>query len=362
MPRLITTLAAAVLLVACGGATPGASTPAGATPAGANPGPTTPGASATAQPTPGGATPTVGPTGGGVIGPVFTGGLAQAFPPVIGGEQVQVFGPLPAPEVEDLDQSTQDLIELLGVDPQSVEVAFATDSGSSVIIFGIRFTGVDSTTIDNSYIAIQEAAPGTSNFRVVTVAGRNVHAFDSMIGTLYAWVNGDILFTVYGSEEGAQQAIAAMPLPTVALQVGGEVLVDALVDVAIDSGPDAGTYHGETSSGGCSRNALGDNQFGLQYSDDANADGLTSVQLVVEDAAAAEAGGTNAFFTTINIGPMAGGSSYEINEENESGSGTVTISVIDNDRATVVIIGQTADGTGIQATVTCNVIFDFSGG
>jgi hypothetical protein len=232
--RLITSIAIGLLLAACGGATPAATTPGGATPPGATPGSTTPAQTPTAQGSPAAPTPTTSATGGGgLVGPVFTGGLAQAFPPVIAGEQVQVFGPVPVPEMENIDQATFDLISDLGFDPSNVEVAFATDSGASVLIFALRFPGVDSATLDAGYIAVQEAQPGTSNFRVVTIAGRNVHAFDSIIGTTYTWVNGDILFTVFGSEEGAAQAISAMPLPTVALQAGGEVLADALVDLTV---------------------------------------------------------------------------------------------------------------------------------
>jgi hypothetical protein len=357
--RLTTTLALGLLLAACSGAPTGTPGTTGS--------PTAPASSPTGGTSPPTTTPSGQPSasvspGGGVTGPVFTGSLDQAFPPVLGGEQVQVFGPVPVTEMENMDVTSLGLIGQLGLDPSTVEVAFATDSGDSVIIFAVRFTGVDATTLDSSYIAAQEAAPGTSNFRVVTIAGRNVHAFDSIIGTTYTWVNGDILFTVFGSETGAAQAIASMPLPTVALTAGGEVLADALIDLSIVGGPHAGGYHGETSSGGCSRNALVDNSFGLQFTDDANADGFTSLQLVVRDAAAAEAGETEDFTADVNIGPMFGGTPYRLDPTGGDGTGTVSIDAISTDSAIVTISGQTADGTGIEATVICNVVFNFGGG
>ena len=364
--RSLTAISCALLLAACGSSAPTGSpattAPSGtASPSEAMPTAATPTTGVSQPPT---APPAASPGQGGVTGPVFTGSLADAFPPVIGGEQVQVFGPLPASEMENLDANTLAFIEALGFDPTGVEAAFATDSGSSVFIFAMRFAGADSTTIDSTYIAVQDAAPGTSNFRVVTIAGRNVHAFDGFTGTTYSWVNGDILFTLpISTEAGAQQAIASMPLPTVALAAGGEVLPDAVVDLSIVGGESAGTYHGETAIGGCSRNALGENQFGLAYSDDANPDGFTSLQLVVRDeAAAAETGGTDDFFATVQIGPAFGGTSYSVDPGEGDGTGSVSIVSTGNDTATVDITGETAEGVALEATITCNVIFDFASG
>jgi hypothetical protein len=226
------------------------------------------------------------------------------------------------------------------------------------MITGIRFAGVDSAALDAAYLAVQEGAAGTSNFRVVPTAGRNVHAYDSLIGTLWWWVNGDILFSILGSEQAAQQAIAAMPLPTVALVAGGDQLPDAEVELAIASGPHAGNYTGSTTTGGCSRNALGNNQFGLAYSNEASADGFTSFQMIVRDAAAAADSGTNDFTATVMFGPMYEATSYQLNEADNEGSGTVSINQGDNDHAVVTVSGETADGVQLDATITCNVVFD----
>jgi len=102
---------------------------------------------------------------------------------------------------------------------------------------------------------------------------------------------------------------------------------------------------------------LGDNQFGVQYTDEANPQGFTSLQLVVQDAAEAEAGSTESFVTTVQMGQMFVGPTYEANPPEGQGSGTVSIDSPSPDQATVHVAATTADGVGIDATITCNVVF-----
>lgn len=313
------------------------------------------------SPTPGATQPLASPGSGAVIGGPFVGDLAAAFPRVINGVPLAVAGPLPASELTALDELTLELIAALAFDPSDVEAVYATNEGSSLIVFALRFEGVDSATLDSSYVSIQEGAPGTGNFRVVSIAGRNVHAFDGLIGTMYSWVNSDILFTAYGTE-GGPQAVAALPVPTVALEVGGEQLPQAEVDLVITGGAHAGNYHGVTpGSGGCSRNALGEDHFGLQYTNEDAADGFTSLQLILRDAAAAGATGTDDFVATVQLGSMSDGTTYNIDPANGDGSGTITLDDSGDDAATVVISGETADGVQVDATVTCNLVYDFGG-
>lgn len=363
--RLLMACSMALVVAACtsGGPPAGTGTPAATqAPVTRQPttAPTVPPATAAPAPT---STPAGGPTvapaspgQGGVIVQPYTGDLAGAIPPVIAGQQVQV-GLLPAAGMENLDAAMLALIESLGLDLQSVEVVLATDSGSSLIIFALRFPGIDAATLDSTFLATQQATPGTGNFRVVTVAGRNVHAWTTNIGTTYAWVNGNILFWLYGTEQGAQQAIAALPLPTVPLVAGGEELPNAEVDLVITGGPDAGTYHGVTpGSGGCSRNVFSDNSFGLQYSDGQAADGFTSLQVIVRDAADAAGDGTLDFVAIVQIGPMFDGTSYNVDPENDDGDGSVQLQ--DSGQTAVIVFdGFTADEVRLHATVTCNLVF-----
>ena len=105
-----------------------------------------------------------------------------------------------------------------------------------------------------------------SGVRVESIAGRAVHAVDSLYGTQYGWINGDILFWVIGSDDVGARAVGAMPGSSVPLVPGGEAAGVTTVDLTIGSGPDAGTYHAVAETGGCSKDALGKDQFGLQYS------------------------------------------------------------------------------------------------
>lgn len=146
--------------------------------------------------------------------------------------------------------------------------------------------------------------------------------------------------------------------PTAAPGDGGDGgAAAASVELTIIGGEFAGSYSGSVPDGGCSRGATGENTFGLQYSTADETVDFSSVQLIVNDAAAA-AGGTDNFMTTVTMGSLAAGTSLDINPPEGQGSGTVTL----NDQggtATIQIEGETADGTGIQASVTCNSVLDF---
>jgi hypothetical protein len=142
---------------------------------------------------------------------------------------------------------------------------------------------------------------------------------------------------------------------------GADGPVAASVELTITGGEFAGSYAGSVPDGGCSRGATGENTFGLQYSTvDEDVD-FSSVQLVVNDAAAAAAG-TDNFFATIQMGPLLTGDPnmvLTIDPGGEQGTGTATVDDR-GDSATITIQGETADGVGIQANVTCNSVFDFA--
>lgn len=369
MRRTIVTGMVAILAAACAG------TPSG--------GPDTTGPPAaeagTTAPTSEVGTPatTTAPPAGPVVGPVYTGDLVDAIPPVVGGQVVTVEGPIAA-DAEDLGMhGLLELIEALGLEPGEVELAYGfTEMEESVglVILAVRLPGFDSGIIDSTFDSTQRQVANIGNFRVVSVAGRNVRAFDLVIGgsvaaSYYAWVNGDILFWIWSDEELGQQAVASMPLPTVSLEPTGDAEpveggTTVGVEVTISGGEFAGSYSGSVSEGGCSRGATGENTFGLQYSTDEEGVDLSSVQLIVHDAAAA-AGGTDDFSLTVTIGPPFDGYDYRINPAEGEGSGTLTL----EDRggsarsgsATIRVEGETADGIAIELTVECHSIFDFGG-
>lgn len=304
-------------------------------------------------------------------GTAFSGDLAAAIPKVVSGVPITAgAGALTE------DQATAvvlDVLTKLGADLSESEFALGYDESGELglLITALRVPGADPTALEQTFVSVQQAASGSSNFRVETLAGRQVNAWESTAGTIYAWTNGDIVFSVVAERAVAEQAIAAMPLPTVPASAGsasgegsagesngddGE-FVNAEVDVTLSGGPADGPYHGEARDAGCSRDSLGENTFGLQYStDDGNP--FSSLQLIVRDAAAA-AGGSDDFMATVTIGPLFEGTDFELKPGDDVGTGSVTLEDRGGDEATITIEGTTANGVQVEATITCNLVFDF---
>ncbi len=137
---------------------------------------------------------------------------------------------------------------------------------------------------------------------------------------------------------------------------GGDAV--ASVDVTVTGGEFEGTYSGSVPEAGCSRGANGENTFGLQYSTDEDVE-LSSVQLIVNDAAAA-ASGSDDFLTMFTFGDYVEGTTIEVEPLEGNGSGTVSL----DDRggtATITVDAETSDGVAIGATVECHSVFDFGG-
>lgn len=122
------------------------------------------------------------------------------------------------------------------------------------------------------------------------------------------------------------------------------------IHVVVTGGAVAGTYDAQSATATCSRTDK--TYFGNQYSDPSNT-GLSSLQLIVQDAAAFSGGGTH-FHTTITIK----GQDLNIQglpNNDPKGSGTVTIQD-STAAATVTIKGQASDGSAIDATIHCNQV------
>ena len=141
-------------------------------------------------------------------------------------------------------------------------------------------------------------------------------------------------------------------------QGGGDATI---IDVVVTGGPAAGTYQRRSPKGTCSTNLTGNGAWGNQYSDPEINEGLSSLQLIVDNTAEA-AGGTSQFLTTFTFGNFlstdATTYTYEGREgEDKKGkSGTVTV----EDRgqsAKVTLLVEPEDGVKIDATIQCNEIF-----
>jgi hypothetical protein len=125
-----------------------------------------------------------------------------------------------------------------------------------------------------------------------------------------------------------------------------------VIHVVITGGAVAGTYDVQSATVTCSRTSTDKTFFGNQYSDPSNA-GLSSLQLIVQDAAAFTGGGTH-FTTTITI------KGQDLNIQglpNNDPKGSGTVAIQDSGAtATVTIKGQAAEGSAIDATIHCNQV------
>lgn len=138
------------------------------------------------------------------------------------------------------------------------------------------------------------------------------------------------------------------------------------ISVTLTGGDNAGTYHVISKDPTCSEGLTGENSFGNQYSEKDKADNeLSSLQLIIDDKNAAK-NGTSKFSVSIGFGKILEGKTYNIStlDNNSgfkpSGSGKATLMESGNTK-TVVIVGKTADGVGISATLICNKIMTANG-
>lgn len=122
----------------------------------------------------------------------------------------------------------------------------------------------------------------------------------------------------------------------------------ATIVLRLDGGPDDGTHEAQAPDAGCSRNPMGDNTFGLQYST-GGSDGFSSLQVIVDDAQAAASSGTDAAVATATVN----GNRHNI----ARGSGLATVQD-DGDTAVIVVAGTTDDGLPMTAQIECHTVLD----
>jgi len=291
-----------------------------------------------------------------IVGPVFPGTLAQAIPPLVNGVAVTVNGPMTVDATKgDLPLSPDIVHVLKAVDATDIEVAIG--SNDQLLISALRVPGADSAAMDAALLEALMANTSYSGVRVEPIAGRAVHAFDSVSGTQYAWVNGDVLFWVFGSDGTGEQAVGAMPGSSVPLVPGGAASGATTVDLTIGAGPDAGTYHAVAETGGCSKDALGKDQYGLQYSVTDPAVPFSSLQVIIKGKAATGAKGSKDVYAIATVN----GNDYPLDPASGEGKATawVTIPASGDVKATYLIKGRTKDKTTVEATVSCALITDF---
>lgn len=293
-----------------------------------------------------------------IVGPVFPGTLLQAIPPLVNGVAVTIGGPMTMDATADDLQLSPDIIHVLeAVAATDIEVAIGTND--QLMISALRVPGADGATMDAALLDALSANTSYSGVRVESIAGRAVHAFDSLYGTQYAWVNGDILFWVLGfGQDAGERAVAAMPGSSVPLVPGGAAVGGTTVDLTIGSGPDAGTYQAVAETGGCSKDPLGEDQFGLQYSTTDPAVAFSSLQVIIDDGTAATGGkGSKDFSATATVN----GTDYRLDPADRDGKGTawVTIPGPDGAKAEYRIKGRTKDKVAVEATVSCALLTDF---
>lgn len=129
--------------------------------------------------------------------------------------------------------------------------------------------------------------------------------------------------------------------------------------VVLSGGPDAGSYSVEDDPN-CTVGIIGPEGWGLQWSNPGGSGKLSSIQLV--SAAKGREDDPNAMFSgtvmllSVGVGPLTGGNSYEIDDktDNSQDKGSGSVQVQDNgDTAVIHATGTTADGVGIDVTVSC---------
>ncbi len=127
------------------------------------------------------------------------------------------------------------------------------------------------------------------------------------------------------------------------------------IQLTVTGGANAGSYDiGGTD--GCSFNIAGKGAWGNQFSRDAGATEVSSLQLIVPDATAAAAG-TGTFLLTVGFGPQfgPGGTSYTVDSRNGKGSGTVKVDDRDSS-GTVTFDATTADGVQLKGSIECATV------
>lgn len=131
----------------------------------------------------------------------------------------------------------------------------------------------------------------------------------------------------------------------------------AAIKLTLTGGAFAGTYNATCTDACCSYGIAGETTFGNQYSETGKGEkDLSSVQLVVEDVTGDKT--TSEFLVTVTIGDFLNpkSTSYTIDTrkkaDDKKGSGNIDLKY-SNNKATVKLVGKTADGVEINLDMEC---------
>lgn len=142
--------------------------------------------------------------------------------------------------------------------------------------------------------------------------------------------------------------------------ISADQLVDApgpatVMRVTIRGGPRAGTYEKTSADPTCTVGFAEEGAWGNAASDIEDSEGLTGIDLIVPDPAAAVEG-TRDFLFTAYFDERTD-ESNRIHIEPAKGTGSGTVRIEDRGRSgRVSMSGQTGDGVGVEATIDCKQI------
>lgn len=126
------------------------------------------------------------------------------------------------------------------------------------------------------------------------------------------------------------------------------------IHVEVKGGPLFGTYDQQATSPICTSGLGGEGAFGIQYSVD-QPQGISSLQVLIPLAVTAGTG-TDNFTATLGLGPLVGGTTFQIDPNTEGSTGTARLDYDGGNSATVTIEGETAQGIGVSIRVECHQV------
>jgi hypothetical protein len=127
----------------------------------------------------------------------------------------------------------------------------------------------------------------------------------------------------------------------------------AEIDLDITGGPHNGSYRG-VASNACA-NDEAHNKFTVNYTDNSAADGFIALDLVLNDAAEANADQSNDFVAHLSLEGAGAGISYTLDPKNSQGKDGEAYLDTSTPDATVDVEVDTADGASISLTVLCSL-------
>jgi len=138
----------------------------------------------------------------------------------------------------------------------------------------------------------------------------------------------------------------------------GPASLSAMIQLNVTGGPMAGQYSAEVAQGGCTAGLANPGSWANQYVvDTQDPRTFSSLQLLVPNAEGR--GASDQFMMTVTFGPVQEPTEFHVETRGDAGnrSGSGTVLVEDNGNSgKVVFDARTADGVGLQGTITCRSV------